>query len=61
MSTSRQRAQAHAKHGYHCTCGRYIAGNGGKYQHAQMHKRRNDGHHYMTTSEYLRRRQEPGQ
>lgn len=44
---SRARAQAHAKHAYFCTCGRVVHGNGAKYTHAAMHKRRNDGHGYV--------------
>lgn len=49
-------ARAHAKYVNHCTCGKNVAGNGGKYQHSQMHKRKGDDHHYMTYSEYERRR-----
>lgn len=51
-------AQAHAKYVNYCTCGKNVSGNGGRYQHSQMHKRKNDGHYYMTYSEYQRRKDE---
>ena len=44
------RARAHAKRISYCTCGATPAGNGGRSSHAAMHKRRADGHWYMTYS-----------
>jgi len=51
-------AQAHAKRASYCTCGKTVHGNGGEWMHAQMHKRKADGHYYMTYSEYCRRREQ---
>lgn len=42
----RAAAAAHAKHAMRCTCGRVVHGNGAKWQHREMHRRRADGHHY---------------
>lgn len=53
---ARLRAQAHAKHGYYCTCGKAMYGNGARAQHLNMHKRLEDGHHYITHSAWLEAR-----
>jgi hypothetical protein len=42
--------RGHTKHKGLCTCGAVVCGNGGKYQHREMHRRREDGHHYLTYS-----------
>ena len=55
MMTAREKAQHHAKYPHHCSCGRVVFGNGGKAQHFPMHKRRGDGHHAITATEYSRR------
>ena len=39
-----ERAKAHAKRPYHCSCGKVAFGNGARAQHFGMHERRNDGH-----------------
>lgn len=60
MDESRRLAmrRAHARRSYHCTCGKTVHGNGGYKMHSAMHKRRSDGHTYMTATEYERRRKE---
>lgn len=57
MDESRRLAmrRAHARRVSHCTCGKNVAGNGGRTSHSAAHKRRGDGHYYMTYSEYERR------
>lgn len=52
MDESRRLAmrQAHVKHRGYCTCGKVVCGNGGIYNHAAMHKRKGDGHRYLTYS-----------
>jgi len=40
--------RAHTKHRDCCTCGMVVHGNGGRYVHTEMHKRRKDGHHAVT-------------
>jgi hypothetical protein len=47
-----KRAQAHAKHGKFCSCGRIVHGNGAIYQHREMHRRASDGHKYVTTKRF---------
>lgn len=47
--------RAHTKHRGYCTCGKVVRGNGGKFNHSQMHKRRADGHRFMTYSAWLER------
>lgn len=54
-TTRKQRAQAHAKHGFFCTCGRIVHGNGGKAQHKYMHEQAGDGHRYMTSAGFQAR------
>lgn len=54
-TTRKQRAQAHAKHGFFCSCGRIVHGNGGKAQHAYMHEQASDGHRWMMRSAWLAR------
>ena len=44
--TSTDKARQHARHPHYCTCGKVVWGNGANYQHREMHRRRNDGHHY---------------
>lgn len=58
MDESRRIAmrRAHVRRAWHCTCGQTVHGNGGRTSHRNKHKRANDGHHYMTTTEYDRRR-----
>jgi len=41
-------ASAHAKHADFCSCGKIVHGNGGRYQHREMHHRKQDGHHAIT-------------
>lgn len=55
MDESRRLAmrRAHTKHRGYCTCGRVVCGNGGIHNHGQMHKRRKDGHYFMTYSAYM--------
>ena len=43
----------HLKHKGYCTCGRVVSGNGGQHSHRAMHERRQDGHRFMTYSQYL--------
>ena len=52
MSESRRLAmrRAHTKHQGYCTCGKVVSGNGGIFNHGQMHRRRDDGHRFMTYS-----------
>lgn len=38
--TSTDKARAHARIAYWCTCGKVVHGNGGKWSHAQKHRRR---------------------
>lgn len=47
-----RRAQAHAKHAFYCTCGKIVSGNGGKYNHRQMHERAGDTHCYITQTSF---------
>lgn len=54
-TTQKQRAQAHAKHGFFCSCGRIVHGNGGKAQHAYMHEQADDGHRYMIRRAWIER------
>lgn len=49
---SSKRAKAHANHGYFCTCGRIVHGNGGRANHRDMHKRNDDGHRFTTREGY---------
>lgn len=52
MTTSRQRAQAHAKRSHYCSCGYIIHGNGAKWAHQSKHGRANDGHRWWTTTQW---------
>jgi hypothetical protein len=49
MTESRRLAmrRAHANHASFCSCGKIVHGNGATAMHRAMHKRRNDGHHYL--------------
>jgi hypothetical protein len=49
-----ERAKAHAKRPYHCSCGKVVFGNGARAGHFAMHKRRADGH-CRVGSEHWRR------
>lgn len=49
--------RAHAKHQGFCTCGMIVSGNGGWFNHAAMHERRGDGHHYVTYEAWRERGQ----
>jgi hypothetical protein len=57
MDESRRLAmrRAHARRVHHCTCGKDVAGNGGFAAHKAMHRRKADGHHFMTTTAYEQR------
>ena len=46
--TSREKAQAHAKHAHFCSCGFVVHGNGAKAKHGEMHKCKGDGHHWWS-------------
>ena len=46
--TSREKAQAHAKHAHFCSCGFVVHGNGAKAKHGRMHERKGDGHTWWT-------------
>lgn len=46
----RQIASAHANYANYCSCGRIVHGNGGKYNHREMHERAGDGHRYVTST-----------
>jgi hypothetical protein len=48
-------ARAHAKRASYCTCGKVVHGNGGSHMHRAMHKRKDDGHYYMTYSAWCDR------
>lgn len=50
---SSQRAKAHAKHAFFCSCGKIVHGNGAKAQHRGMHERKNDRHHWLTRDGYF--------
>jgi hypothetical protein len=52
VTTSRQRAQAHAKHPHYCSCGFIIHGNGAKWAHQSKHERAQDGHRWWTTTQW---------
>lgn len=43
----RRSSMAHAKHGFFCSCGRIVHGNGAKASHRAMHERADDGHRYV--------------
>lgn len=53
--TTREKAKRHALHKAFCSCGKVPHGNGGKYQHREMHRRRGDGHRYVHETEFRRR------
>ena len=55
MSARNRRAKAHAKHGYFCSCGRAVFGNGARAQHFGMHERRGDGHREITHTAFRER------
>jgi len=42
--------RAHTKHRDYCTCGMVVCGNGGRHAHAEMHRRRGDGHQAIVWS-----------
>lgn len=44
--------RAHANHEAYCSCGRIVHGNGGKWNHRDMHERASDGHRYVTSTYY---------
>lgn len=46
--TSREKAQAHARHAYFCSCSIVVRGNGARAQHRARHERANDGHRYVS-------------
>jgi hypothetical protein len=48
-----RRAQAHAKHASHCSCGKIVHGNGARYQHRAMHERAEDEHRYVRRDYYF--------
>ena len=73
MDESRRLAmrRAHTKHKGYCTCGKVVSGNGAYAAHKAMHERRGEwrrdftgavvnenGHHYMTYSDFQRRQNE---
>jgi hypothetical protein len=47
--------RGHLKHVGYCTFGFRAHGNGGKYAHREMHRRRGDGHTYLIQEEWERR------
>lgn len=53
----RRRAQAHAKHGYFCICGRLVHGNGARAMHFYVNGDRTagyrEGHRQITRTRYL--------
>ena len=51
--TSREKAQAHAKHAYFCSCGYVVHGNGARAKHRDMHKRKDDGHSYWSHTAWI--------
>lgn len=48
-----ERARAHARRSYCCSCGKVVWGNGAKAQHFTMHDRRDDGHGWISEEEYF--------
>jgi len=52
VTTSRQRAQAHAKRSHYCSCGFIIHGNGARWAHQSKHQRVQDGHAWWTTTQW---------
>ena len=52
---ARAKARAHAKRGHYCDCGRKVFGNGGKANHEGMHRRRGDGHRWMSSDAWSAR------
>lgn len=50
--TSRDKAQAHAKHAYFCSCGYVVHGNGAKAGHGRMHQQRADGHCWWSRADW---------
>lgn len=51
---AKAKARAHAKRGHFCDCGKVVFGNGGNASHADMHKRRGDGHHCITSEAWTK-------
>jgi len=43
----------HAKHGFFCSCGKVVHGNGAKAMHHAMHARKQDGHRYVSRERWL--------
>lgn len=60
MDESRRLAmrRGHLRNKGYCTCGKVVSGNGGIHSHREMHKRRADGHYFMTYSAWLDRKKE---
>lgn len=56
MDESRRLAmrRAHTKHQGFCTCGKIVCGNGGLYNHSEMHRRRGDGHRFLIPDAWLK-------
>lgn len=52
MGNYRQRASAHTKHAFYCSCGKVVHGNGGKAGHAYMHEQAKDGHQFVGSHRY---------
>ena len=42
----------HAQNAHYCSCGKVVWGNGGKVGHENSHKRRQDGHDWITPDEW---------
>ncbi len=55
-TTSRQRAQAHARRSYYCSCGAVVRGNGARFSHRGKHARVGDGHRYVNQEIWQSRR-----
>jgi len=47
-AVAKAKARKHAKYGHYCSCGKVVHGNGGKSAHAEMHRRRKDGGHFVS-------------
>jgi hypothetical protein len=52
VTTSRERAQAHARRPHYCSCGVIVHGNGAKAAHRGKHERAGDGHTWWTTTQW---------
>lgn len=53
---SSQRAKAHAKHSFRCSCGRIVHGNGAHAMHfficGDRYRGKRDGHTLLSTAQY---------